>query len=89
MSPDSGYMWLVVELAETPGQRIQASFGYLDAVSADGRMTKQGRSMSPSVVRVVVLHALANGWRPERRGLTPFRVNGDAVLARGADAPRG
>jgi len=81
VSPDSGYMWLVVELAAQPGQRIQASFDYHDVVQADGLITGQRRSVSPGVVRAVILHALANGWHPERHGLKPFRVDGEAVRA--------
>jgi hypothetical protein len=79
VSPDSGYMWLVVELADGPGQRVEASFDYHDVVQADGRVTGQRRSVSPGVVRAVVLHALANGWRPDQGGLRPLRIDGEAV----------
>jgi len=79
VSPDSGSMWLVVELADRPGQRVEAKFEYHDVVQLDGRMTGQRRSISPGVVRAVVLHALAKGWRPGRGGLKPLRVDGEAV----------
>ncbi len=79
VSPDSGCMWLVVELADEPGQRVEAWFEYDDVVRPDGRIVGQRRSVSPGVVRAVVLHALANGWRPERGGLKPLRVDGGAV----------
>jgi len=79
VSPDSGYMWLVVERAVEPGQRIEASFDYHDVVGPDGRMAGQRRSVSPDVVRAVVLYALANGWHPDQGGLKPLRVDGEAV----------
>ena len=79
VSPGNGYMWLVVELGDQPGQRVEASFHYCDVVQADGGITRQRRSVSSSTVRAVVLHALANGWRPERGGLKPLRVDGEAV----------
>jgi len=79
VSPDSGYMWLVVERADRPGQRLRACFAYHDFVQPDGLVTGQLRPVSPGVVRAVVLHALANGWRPEQRGLKPFQVDGEAV----------
>lgn len=81
VSGDSGYMWLIVELADEPGQRVEASFGYHDVVGPGGRITRQRRSVSPGVVRAVVLHALANGWQPERGGLKALRVDGEALLA--------
>ena len=79
VSPDSGCLWLVVERAGEPGQRLEASFEYRDIVGPDDRNAGQGRSVSPGVVRAVVLHALANGWHPEQRGLAPLRVDGEAV----------
>ena len=79
VSPDSGYMWLVVERAVRPGQRLLASFQYHDVIQPDGRVTGQCRPVSPAVVRATVLHALANGWRPSQRGLKPLRVDGAAA----------
>ena len=79
VSPDSGSMWLVVELADQPGQRVEAAFDYHDVVQPGGRITAQRRSVSPGVVRAVVLHALANGWRPSQAGLQPLRVDSQAV----------
>jgi hypothetical protein len=79
VSPDSGYMWLIVELAASPGQRIEASFDYHDEARPDGHGSAQCRSISPGVVRTVVLHALASGWRPRQRGLKALRVDGKAV----------
>jgi hypothetical protein len=78
VSPDSGYMWLIVELAEAPGQRVEASFDYRDTVPPNGG-TKQQRVVAPATVRAVVIHALANGWRPSQAGRKPLRVDGDAL----------
>ena len=79
VSPDSGYLWLVVEHAHRPGQRIEAKFVYHDVVQPDGAFSEQRRSVSPGVVRAVVEHALANGWQPEQGGLKPLRVDGEAI----------
>jgi hypothetical protein len=79
VSPDSGYMWLVVERAVGSGQRVEASFDYRDIVRPDGRIIGQRQSVSPGVVRAIVLRALAIGWRPEQRGLKPLRVDSEAV----------
>src|SRR4051794_41149136 len=79
VSPDSGCMWLIVERARGPGQRVEASFDYHDVVEPDGRIVRQRRTLSPGVVRAVVLHALAKGWQPEQRGLAPLRMDGEAV----------
>lgn len=71
VSPDSGYMWLIVEQANDPGQRIQAEFLY--------EFKGHRREITPGVVRVVILHALTNGWRPNKKDRTHFRVDGEAV----------
>ncbi|HYE20512.1 MAG TPA: hypothetical protein VEA69_18840 [Tepidisphaeraceae bacterium] len=79
VSPDDGYMWLVVERADRAGQRVEAVFEYHDVRGADGRNAGQRRAASPGVVAAVIRHALANGWRPGRGGLKPLRVGGEAV----------
>lgn len=79
LSPDSGCMWLIVELADKPGQRVEASFDYHDVMQSGGSITGQRHSVTPGVVRAVVLHALASGWHPNRGGLKPFCVDGEAV----------
>ncbi|MEM7627449.1 MAG: hypothetical protein AAF333_17775 [Planctomycetota bacterium] len=89
VSPDSGYLCLVVERADRPGQRVEASFDYHDVVQPDGCIAGQRRSVSPGVVRAVVLHALANGWRSEAPGLKPFRVDGEAVRPVDESSDRG
>ena len=79
VSPDSGYMRLVIERADVAGQRVEASFEYYDAVGPDGRNEGQRQSISPGVVREIIAHALLHGWHPDQRGLKPLRIAGEVV----------
>lgn len=78
LSPNDGYMVLYVELAEEPGQRLEAFFDYHDlyepAESGAYRIVGQRRSVSPGVVHKVIHTALARGWQPSRRERQAFRV---------------
>lgn len=78
LSPDDGCMVLVAELAEGSGQRLEAFFQYHDlyepAEAGALRIVGQRRSVSPGVVRKVILAALAGGWQPAQRGLRSFRM---------------
>lgn len=71
VSPDSGFMWLIVESAEHGAQRLEAQFKYHyhDTHSA------QRRRICPSVVRQIVEIALARGWQPAQRSGQPFRMD--------------
>lgn len=84
VAPDGGYMVLVVERADDPGQRLGAYFDYHDVVESaeagSGRIVGQLRSISPGVVRVVVLAALDRGWQATRKGLPPFRFDADRLV---------
>lgn len=84
VAPDDGYMFLVVELADDPGQRLEAYFGYHDvlqpAEAGASRIVGQLRSVSPGVVRAVILSALGRGWQASRKGLPPFRVNAETIV---------
>jgi hypothetical protein len=79
VSPDDGYMVLVAELADDPGQRLEVLFAYHDLYEPEGgsvlRIVGQRRAVSPGVVRAVILAALGRGWQPSRRGLPAFRVH--------------
>lgn len=79
VSPDDGYMVLVVELAENPGQRLIACFDYQDIFEPAGpgrwRIVGQRISISPGVVRSVIEAALISGWRPSVPGLREFRLD--------------
>jgi hypothetical protein len=51
VSPDSGCMWLIVELAASPGQRIEALFDYHDKPPAvDNHGSMQCRSISAGAI---------------------------------------
>ncbi len=83
VSPDSGYMVLVAELADEPGQRLEAQVNYshTDALEQDVVVT-------PSVVRCAIELALLEGWRPEARGLPPFRLsNSERIIHLSGHAP--
>jgi hypothetical protein len=79
VAPDDGYMVLVVERADDPGQRLEAYSKYHDVLEPAGagskRIVGQLRSISPGVVREILLAAQSRGWQASRKGLPPFRVN--------------
>lgn len=75
VSPDDGYMVIVVEAASGEGQRMHAEIEYRDVTREDGRIVGQKANVSPGVVRRAIVHALAEGWQPEQGGLTPFRLD--------------
>ena len=93
VSPDDGFMVLVVERAEAPGQRLEAFFGYGDIREPDRagttRTVGQGCVIGPGVVRLVVLSALANGWRPDTPIARAFRIRDGAQSARARPGPQG
>jgi hypothetical protein len=78
VSPNDGYIALVVESAEEPGQRLEAYFRYHDRYEPLGtgaeRIVGQARSISPGTARAVIEAALRGGWQPSRRGLDVFRI---------------
>jgi hypothetical protein len=75
VSSDSGYMVLVVETNDEPGQRLEAVFDYhYQQVELDSRFI-QGRAISPGIVRQVIVIALERGWQPSKHALPPFRVD--------------
>lgn len=79
VSPDDGYMVLVAELAEEPGQRLEAFFRYQDVYEPQGagvlRIVGQRRTIRPSVVRSIIEAALIRGWQPSQRGLPALRIH--------------
>jgi hypothetical protein len=72
-------MVLVAELADSPGQRLEAFFNYHDVYEPKGegvlRVSGQRRLIRPGEVRVVVQTALRRGWQPSQRGLPAFRFH--------------
>ena len=79
VSPDSGYMVLVVELAEHPGQRLEAHFSYGDQHDEEAGAIRQGAKVTPKIVRATILAALSKGWRPEERNQPPMGLKGGEV----------
>lgn len=79
LSPDDGTMELIVELADEPGQRLEAVFLYHDLYEPNGAgnlsIVGQRRSVSPGVVRKIIIAALTRGWQPSQRGLRSFRMH--------------
>ncbi len=75
VSPDDGYMVLVVELAENPGQRLQAMFSYEDEQDPESGVCHQRFQITPKVVISTILSALSKGWLPEKHGLSPMRLD--------------
>jgi hypothetical protein len=79
VSPDDGYMVLVAELTDEPGQRLEAFFHYHDIYEPQGagvlRVVGQRRAIRPGVVQVVIQAALRRGWQPSQRGLPSFRIH--------------
>lgn len=78
VSPDDGYMVLVAELADEPGQRLEAYFRYRDVCEPEGvgvlRIVGQRRAIRPGVVLTIIQTALSRGWQPSQCGLPPFRL---------------
>lgn len=94
VSPDDGYMVLVVEWADGPGQRLEAFFEYHDihepAEPGAFRVVGQRQSISPGVVRTVILSAIARGWKPSVQLAKAFRLHDGeqfAPMARGDAQP--
>ena len=63
VSPDDGYMRIVVELRDGPGQRLSVQIGYGLEPSAGA-----GRRITPALVRHVILAAPSRGWTPHENG---------------------
>ncbi|MGE3803261.1 MAG: hypothetical protein AB7K24_01165 [Gemmataceae bacterium] len=79
VSPNDGYIVVYVELAEEPGQRLEAYFAYhdiLEAPRSDGgqRIIGQRRKIGSGVVRELIEAGLKRGWEPAQKGLPPFRI---------------
>jgi hypothetical protein len=67
VSPDSGFMVIVIETAKDPGQRLFIQIGYNDTRSASGYCV-QTQKITPALVRQIILKAQAIGWTPSKRG---------------------
>ena len=74
----SGVLHLTVQLDGGEGQKLQAYFEphrrYTQQKGGRWERVSQSRSISPKVVKQVILHALKNGWRPREVGLPLFSI---------------
>ena len=66
VSPDDGFMRIVVEKAEVQGQRLSVQIGYNDQPSSSGESV-QGQRIAPALIRRIILQAPSLGWIPEKR----------------------
>lgn len=87
VSPNDGFMTLAAELAENPGQRVEAFFNYHDLYEPHEslgpgalRIVGQRRSITPAVARTVIEAAVARGWQPSERGRDAFRIPNAELL---------
>lgn len=76
----SGCLHLVVELAQDPGQRLEAVFTYHNFPNANVPADRQ--FFSPKIVREIILFALEKKWRPTQRGLKPLRFSEEELPLR-------
>ena len=70
VSPDSGYMVLVVINDESPGQKLEVQMDY-DDLSAH----QEHRQITPGFVVGCIEEGLQRGWQPRTPELKPFRIS--------------
>jgi len=72
VSSHQGYLRLIVERRQDPGQRLVAWFHHHDSYVRDpaGQWHRvvQLRSISPALVRATIALALERGWLPDKKG---------------------
>src|SRR5215213_9446313 len=72
VSPDDGYLVLVVELARDPRSRLLVHTGYDDLLvpnrETGGHTLYPQTEITPGFVRRWILYALAHGWEPSTPG---------------------
>jgi hypothetical protein len=78
VSPSDGYLYIIIEHNDFPGQRLNAGFKYHNYYIFDkeNRYSKftQRRLITPSLVKSVILLAIDKGWKPTQRGLGYFSL---------------
>jgi hypothetical protein len=67
VSPDDGFMRIVIERWEMPGQRVSIQIGYRDEQSSSGSSIQRER-ITPALIRQIILKAPSFGWTPGERG---------------------
>ncbi len=74
VSPDCGYMCLVIEHDSGNGQRLKARVSYGDESGAINPSSTAHGPVTPMIVRRAIELAISDGWKPEQGGLPPFRI---------------
>jgi hypothetical protein len=91
VSPDDGFIALVVQAESGRGQRLWVSFHYGDdrVLLADGSSGSAGhRLILPQVVRLAILEGLRQGWDPMVAKPSLFRLFGCDNLLSADQWPR-
>jgi len=68
VSPDSGYINLVVQIVSGGGQRLVVNLGGYEDPTTGSTGESTHRSVTAADVRQVILAAIDHGWSPERPG---------------------
>ena len=68
VSPNDGWIEVVVERTDGPGRRLVARTGYHDLTNEAGLNLAQQPKITPAFVRRAILAAIAAGWKPSVRG---------------------
>jgi hypothetical protein len=67
VSPDDGFMRIVIERGTEPGQRVSIQVGYGDERTPSGGSVQTER-ITPALIERLILEAPSLGWRPAERG---------------------
>ncbi len=80
VSPDDGFMRIVIERWDMSGQRVSIQIGYSDERSSSGR-TIQREPITPALIRQIILKASSLGWTSAECGTELFLKleNGDLL----------
>lgn len=71
VSPDDGFMRIVIERGDVSGQRISIQIDYKDEQSSSGR-TIQRERITPALIREIIIKAPSLGWTPAENGTEIF-----------------
>ncbi|MEZ0368090.1 MAG: hypothetical protein ACAI44_03275 [Candidatus Sericytochromatia bacterium] len=77
---NDGWIDLTVQLRDSEGQKLTASFDYASEITEEdeGRQRhRQRRRITPALVRELILWALDQGWDPTALGVPPFEIRSD------------
>lgn len=71
VSPDDGFMRIVIETATEPGQRVSIQVGYGDKQGPLG-VTVPTERITPALIARLIREAPALGWTPAETGTELF-----------------